>query len=152
MAGFRLCWQEFLVKNGYPQSFVVISKSREMVNSGEGWNKRSGMKSERDDIWILVLYLIIAITTVGSSRLFWARVTECTASIHLATRTLYWFPSRFPALSSCHKIGVKVHSSNCPLPSCTSISLRFFLEPIRVRVTCLMVVIKICPHTQMSVE
>lgn len=78
-----------LSKNGYPQSFVGIFKSREMVDSGEGWNERSGMESERDDVCILVLYLIIAITTVGSSRLFWARVTECTASIPLATRTLY---------------------------------------------------------------
>jgi len=57
-------------KNGYPQRFVGIFKSREMVNSGEGWNKRSGMESERDEVWVLVLYLIIAITTVGSSRLF----------------------------------------------------------------------------------
>lgn len=76
-------------KNGYPPSFVGKFKPREMVNSGEGWNKRSGMESERDDVWILVLYLIIAITTVGSSRLFWARVTECTSSIPVATRTLY---------------------------------------------------------------
>jgi hypothetical protein len=138
-------------KNGYHQSSVRIFKSREMVNSGERWNKRSGVESERDDVWIPVRHLIIAITTVGSSRLFWARVRECTASIPLATRTLYWFPSRFPALSSPHKIGVKVHSSNCPLPSCTRISLRFFPEPIRVPVACLRVVIKICPCTQMSI-